>query len=98
VLEAKEVVIDLMKPTVYKNTKISTTANNSRKEKQEFIKQKTYHFEFWWGRCRSVFVVRACKDGDVLTITARERERERERDGAWQSGDSTGVGCYCYQC
>jgi hypothetical protein len=47
VLEAKEVVIDLMKPTVYKNTKISTTANNSRKEKQEFIKQKPYHFEFW---------------------------------------------------
>lgn len=93
-LEAKEVVIDLMKPTVYKNTKISTTANNSRKERQEFIKQKTYHFEFWCGRCRSVFVVRACKDGDVLTITA---VRERERDGAWQSGDSTGVGCYCYQ-
>jgi hypothetical protein len=27
-----------------------------------------------------VFVVRACKDGDVLTITARERERERERE------------------
>ena len=31
-----------------------------------------------------MLVVRACKDGDVLTIAA-----ERERDGAWQIGDST---------